>query len=305
MKILIGYDGSKEADAMLKDLVNAGLSPKAEAFILQIVSPWVHYTQEAGDGMAAWPTPAAAKQYQLILDDQLKAARASKGKAELVLRGLFPAWKVRSAAVLDNPASGILSKADSWKPDLIAVGAHGRTAIGRFLMGSVSQRVVHHAHTDVRIVRKTRPGRRPQRILVGFDGSRGSEQALQAVAARTWPKGTEVRILRVVDRRELESPLFDGSAVDISRYLKDHSSEGFSKTGEAWAVKLRRRGVKTTSKVASGDPRKVLLDEAGKWKATCLFLGSRGLTGMERFFLGSVSSALAAHSPCTVEIIRQ
>jgi nucleotide-binding universal stress UspA family protein len=53
-----------------------------------------------------------------------------------------------------------------------------------------------------------------------------------------------------------------------------------------------------------GEPREVLPREARSCKAVALFMGSRGLSGFRRLLLGSVSSSLAAHAPCTVEIIR-
>ena len=51
------------------------------------------------------------------------------------------------------------------------------------------------------------------------------------------------------------------------------------------------------------DPRKALLDEAKKMSADCIFAGSRGLSGLKRFLVGSVSTAVAAHAPCSVEAI--
>ena len=61
--------------------------------------------------------------------------------------------EITSCARLHSPASTILEIADSWKPDLIVMGSHGRGAIGRLFLGSVSLRVATEAHTSVRITR--------------------------------------------------------------------------------------------------------------------------------------------------------
>jgi nucleotide-binding universal stress UspA family protein len=52
-----------------------------------------------------------------------------------------------------NPKSAIIDAANKWHADLIVLGSHGRSAVQRFLMGSVSEAVVRHAHCSVEIVR--------------------------------------------------------------------------------------------------------------------------------------------------------
>jgi nucleotide-binding universal stress UspA family protein len=74
---------------------------------------------------------------------------------------------------------------------------------------------------------------------------------------------------------------------------------------DAAVARLAAAGFKAEPKVLVGDPRIVILREAREWEADCIFLGSRGLDAVERFVLGSVSSAVASHAPCTVEIVRK
>jgi nucleotide-binding universal stress UspA family protein len=52
-----------------------------------------------------------------------------------------------------DPRAAILDVADAWPADLIVMGSHGRTGLDRFLLGSVSERVVRHAPCSVQIVR--------------------------------------------------------------------------------------------------------------------------------------------------------
>ena len=55
----------------------------------------------------------------------------------------------------------------------------------------------------------------------------------------------------------------------------------------------------------SGDPRKVILDEAKDWGADLIVLGSHGYRSLERLMLGSVSESVATHAHCSVEVIRE
>ena len=64
-------------------------------------------------------------------------------------------------------------------------------------------------------------------------------------------------------------------------------------------------GMKSSVLRVKGDARKVLLEEAREWNADGIFVGTRDLKGViERFRLGSVSTAVATNAHCSVEIVR-
>jgi nucleotide-binding universal stress UspA family protein len=58
------------------------------------------------------------------------------------------------------------------------------------------------------------------------------------------------------------------------------------------------------ARVLHGRPKVAILDEAECWGADLIVLGAQGTTGIERFLIGSVSLAVAAHARCSVEIVR-
>jgi nucleotide-binding universal stress UspA family protein len=68
--------------------------------------------------------------------------------------------------------------------------------------------------------------------------------------------------------------------------------------------KLRAAGLSTSNVTREGSPGRVLLDEVEKWGADALFVGTRDLHGMKHFLHGSVSSTVAAHAACSVEVVR-
>jgi nucleotide-binding universal stress UspA family protein len=51
-------------------------------------------------------------------------------------------------------------------------------------------------------------------------------------------------------------------------------------------------------------PKSIIMDEAEKWGADLIVVGSHGHRGIERFLLGSVSEGVALHAKCSVEVIR-
>jgi nucleotide-binding universal stress UspA family protein len=70
------------------------------------------------------------------------------------------------------------------------------------------------------------------------------------------------------------------------------------------AKTLSSAGFTVTTSVVTGDARSVILDDAAEWHADLIVLGSHGRKGLGRFFLGSVSEAVARHAPCSVQIVR-
>jgi hypothetical protein len=132
-----------------------------------------------------------AEEFPHLLEEARVIARYASNR----LREFFPKWETQTEAVFGSPARVVLEKADEWRPDLIVVGSHGRSALGRLLLGSVSQKVVTEAGCSVRIARGgaiSEPGSEV-RIIVGVDGSEGAAAAVQAVAARQWPERSAAR----------------------------------------------------------------------------------------------------------------
>ncbi|HWQ33731.1 MAG TPA: universal stress protein [Blastocatellia bacterium] len=137
----------------------------------------------------------------------------------------------------------------------------------------------------------------PVRIVIGVDGSPESEAAVTVVAERIWPADSEARVVCVQD--EIMTTVAD--------WVNRTNGEGkawLSSTLEAAEEKLRAAGLTTLAAIRKGDPKRVLVEEAEGHDADVIFVGARGLSGLERFRLGSVSSAVAARAHCSVEVVR-
>lgn len=97
-----------------------------------------------------------------------------------------------------------------------------------------------------------------------------------------------------------------GEFVDAVDETEHTQAEEFA----AEAVKELRaglddKGVTVSSMVDAGDPKQVLVQHAKEFGADCIFTGATGFNNrIERFILGSVSSAVAARAHCSVEVVR-
>lgn len=307
MRILFGYDGSPYSQDALQDLARAGLPPKAKACILVALNPWMPSdflsTEEAG--VKAWYSAVYAQALGEAEATLERAREIGKGAAEFLVK-FYPDWSIDVAPRLGPPDQALLDKADRWKPHLLCMGTRGHSGLKDLLLGSVSQKVLQHARCGVRI---GRPGiakaGSPLRIILAMDGSRHAEAALQEILARHWPEGSEVRLAAVVDSHLLASHPWESLKGKAATRKPGSAPYGWIEKlqGKA-AMRLAKRGLTVTSVILEGEARDALLREANSSRAHCLFLGSRGLSGFRRLLLGSVSSAVAAHAPCSVEIVR-
>jgi nucleotide-binding universal stress UspA family protein len=146
------------------------------------------------------------------------------------------------------------------------------------------------------------------KILLATDGSDYSKAAIKAVADRPWPEGSEVKILSVMEAAYV--PTTDVWVLPDNYYNElDEAARGQAEAAVKAAVEeinaAKTAGLKVIAEIKSGSARSVILDEAEKWGADLIVLGSHGYTGLQRFLLGSVSYAIATHAHCSVEIVRR
>ena len=282
MKLMIAYDGSECSDRALLDLLVAGLPTEVEAVVVSVAERWL-----PPPSAAALEQPADGARPGLEQASDL-AARACARLAEL-----FPHWDTRAVVPKGSPASQILEDAEAWNPDLVVVGSHGRSGLTRLLIGSVSAKVSAASSSSVRVSRGRQLDReRPVRLLIGLDSSEGAQRAVRTVMLRKWPEGSVALILTAVDPSVDGSPARDAEAGWIELLQRTAESD------------LRSAGLTVERRVAEGDPRRLLPQTASEWRADCVFVGSHGHGRLRRMFMGSVASAVASRSECSVEIVR-
>lgn len=298
MKILLAYDGSVCADSALDDLPRAGLPAQAEVRILALAEvflppPW------PPDVPVLQPSLPEVQRALAVAEQAVQASRTLAEQAGTRVQALFPAWTIQTEAYADSPSWGVLKQADAWMPDLIVVGSHSRSAVGRLVLGSVSQIIVTHARSAVRVARAPRHASdAPVRLLIGVDGSPDAEAAVAAMAARHWPPGSVASLVAVA---EAPLPAF------LARWLPSHDPtppDWLTTVLNTMQHTLQAAGLDVTTALHEGDPKRLLPDLAAQWDADCLVVGARGLGRVERLFMGSVSTAVAARAPCSVEVIR-
>jgi nucleotide-binding universal stress UspA family protein len=273
----------------------------------------------------AWPATTTACVLHVVDESQLPTSRAlveaMKQSAEILVRSasekLCKAGVQATGKVLEGHSRvAIAEYAKEWGADLILVGARGAGGLARFLLGSVAQTTLRRSPCSVEIVRRTArdsaAASRAMRILVAIDGSECSMVAVRSVAQRSWPAGSQIRLISVVP---LLVPLAETIPLAPVYYPSPEVTDTLQKEarGQAEEAVARARQILTEAGVKPieieplpvGDPKQVILDQAENWGADLIVVGSHGHRGVDRLMLGSVSEAVAMHAHCSVEVIRE
>ena len=145
------------------------------------------------------------------------------------------------------------------------------------------------------------------KILVASDGSPSSDAAVAEVGKRPWPRGTEIKVLTAFETPTpavnqvwaLPAGYFeemDLAARQLAQSIVVQAADTLkSRLGEDVVVR---------TEFAAGSPRDVILDEAKRWGADLIVVGSHGYNSLKRFLLGSISQAVVSHAKCSVEVVR-
>jgi nucleotide-binding universal stress UspA family protein len=148
------------------------------------------------------------------------------------------------------------------------------------------------------------------KILVPVDGSENSRSALWEVARRKWEETAQVKIIHVVEN---PVPITDVMGVN-AEIARDAHIESVRKGREILDESEKIIGDQTggnlnvSSEIITAEPFHSAAEEivrtAEREGADLIVMGSRGLSLWKRLLLGSVSSAVVQHAPCSVEIVR-
>jgi nucleotide-binding universal stress UspA family protein len=131
-------------------------------------------------------------------------------------------------------------------------------------------------------------------IVVGTDGSETARAAVRQATLLAATVGARIELVSAYEPGPSAPP--EGWSVSPRRDVEDAL--------RAAAEEIAAAGVHVTTHARQGDPAAALLDVAEERRAELIVVGNRGMTGAERFLLGSVPNKVTHHAPCSVLVIR-
>jgi nucleotide-binding universal stress UspA family protein len=141
------------------------------------------------------------------------------------------------------------------------------------------------------------------KILVALDESVHSERALEFVTRMRWPAGSTIIVMCVAQPLPagLVAPYEPRAlAPELAEALHVRLQESVARAEKA----LRESGFSTLGRIVDGDPRAALIETAEKERVDLIVVGSHGRAGLAKLMLGSVSSHVVTHAPCSVLVVK-
>ncbi len=148
------------------------------------------------------------------------------------------------------------------------------------------------------------------RILVPYDGSKYSNQALSKAIEIAKKNKSKIDVISVINVDYIRPPgallgMMSSSSIDAIKKITTSAKKETSQMLASQVSKCRAKGIKSESKVLSGNITEAILKYAKQKKSTLIVLGSQGLHGIQRLkILGSTSRKVSELANCPVLIVR-
>jgi universal stress protein E len=267
-RILAGTDGSKRAEEAVGRAAQLASVTGAALDLLYIID-----TSRPHDDAEEEPKADAAL--------HRAAGVAQVGNVQATTR-----------VVAGDPTKALLEEATDHTVDLVCVGPDAGILGGTVRIGRVAAHVLRHASCSV-LVGRHAGSTFPVSIVCGVDGSDSSIETARLSARIAVAAGAELRLQHA-------EPVFGG---DQRVWTLDDDERDPSEL-EAAARLARDVGARPIRERALGRPEYTILEAAERERADLVVVGTRGLSGVTRVLLGSVSEYVATHAHCSVLVGR-
>lgn len=282
-RILFATDGSKDAELAATTAVALAKVTGSELHVVTVAEEYPHYGAYR---------PLAERSRELareLLDRQVKKLEN------------LGATIAQSHLRMGSAAAEVVELAEGLEAGLVVMGSRGRSEIWRLLMGSVSDAVVRHAHCPVMVVRR-KPLAFPARILLATDGSKEAELAASTAAGLAKGTGSELHVVTVAPEYPYVYAYYDlRHPVEVERHRQEAQKvldQQVDRIAEAG-------GSVAKAHVSMGAPDEEIVVLAEELGVDLVVVGSRGLGGMRRTLMGSVSDSVVRHAHCPVLVVRR
>ena len=297
MRILLPVDGSSysryAAEFIASRTSMIGKKPAVEAFY--VAAPRGRVVTEIWntDVYDSWIKAGAEKAFVMV-------------RSPLGIKGI----KVEEKCVVGAPAEEIVKEIGAYKPDLVVMGAQGKTNVKKLFMGSVTNAVLAGCDAPVLLVReKPAPAQDALRVGIAVDGSEYSLKAIEWIGKNRELFGNKAdfEVLSAVEDfyADLMTAANDCDAPTVSMEDAEKYEQQEFEYATARAIPaLQDIGVQPRAVRLVGNPGDAIARYANKEKLDLVVMGSHGFTNFKSAVLGSVATRVAAEAECPILIIR-
>jgi nucleotide-binding universal stress UspA family protein len=287
MKVLVATDGSKYGRWGLNWVAQLPFVERPSVMALHVLD-----LRALRAPFLSQPVMAGSERY---IQEEIQRMEARSAKTITDTKKQLAALKLKGTVRKEQGAiAPVILKRAPKRDGLLVVGSQGLDALDRFMLGSVSTKLIHHATCPVLVVKgEAAPLRR---ITLATDGSDASAHALEFVLTKFQPDRSTGKGGR--------TPIHV-SVIHVMPFLKyPELKEAGHKFIEQSVRKLIQAGFTAEAVCQLGKPAEVIMKVASKHRADLIVMGAKGLGAIARFLLGSVSTQVVQHSQRSVLVVR-
>jgi nucleotide-binding universal stress UspA family protein len=290
-KILLGMDGSKEAELAANTAVSLAQKTGSELHVIHVLA--LPLDTHNPSSFAPGVREQLEKRTRTRIEELVGSIEAAGGEVE------------GSHLGVGRPDAEIIAQAEELDAGLIVVGSRGLGAIRRALTGSVSDSVVRHAHCPVMVVRGEAV-EFPSRILLATDGSEDANLAASIATDLAKSTGSELHVVYVEPVSYIyQLTDWEAASTDLPSSLDQAAEKAARNRLEEQVQKIREEGGEIAGVHARVSyPDAEIVGLAGRLGAGLIVIGSRGLGPLRRALMGSVSDSVVRHAHCPVMVVR-
>ena len=292
LRVLVGYDFSAAGDAALRWLNEMHSVGSCETSVVHIDWP----PEEAHRVGYHGPLPLAEnpEQIQNFLERDLAERVEMVLPRDKVTITVEPGW--------GHPEGYLFELASRQHVDLIVVGTHRRHGLGRLRFGSVSRTVLHHANVPVAVVPPVEEQQRTtipklDRVLVATDFSDLGNKTIPYGCAILRRGGT-LKLIHVIEPA-------GAPAADKTKPRPGKANPKLLAQLRALVPPNATERIDIEEEIVeSADAAEAIAQEAERFRADAICIGSHGRSGLAKTFLGSIAQGVMANSRRPVFVVR-
>jgi nucleotide-binding universal stress UspA family protein len=286
MNVLVATDGSKYGRWALNWVAQLPFVEPAKVMALHVL--------DIGAVRAPFRSQPAMAGSERSIQEEIQRMETRAAMTIIDTKKQLAALKLKGTVRKEHGAIApvILNRAPK-RDGFLVVGSKGLDALDRFMLGSVSTNLIHHATCPVLVVKgKAAPVRR---ITLATDGSDASAKALKFVRTKFQPDQSTGKGGRV--------PI-QVSVIHVMPFSNYQELKEVRELLEQSVRTLIQAGFTAEAVCLPGKPAEEIMKVAAKHHADLIVMGAQGLDAIARFLLGSVSTRVVQHATCSVLVVR-
>ena len=141
------------------------------------------------------------------------------------------------------------------------------------------------------------------KVLVAVDSITTLDILINEMSARSWPYGTEARVLSIVENADLPLKVWGDDGHGLSALRREMQKRGEQISALA-VERLRKIGIPSQVVIMSGEPESLISFAARSWPADLILIRANNRKDSRKRSLGSVAKSVVKSAPCSVEVVR-